>query len=386
MTTRILVVDDTPEVLDIVVEAMEADGHAVTAVHDGLAALDRLAETSFDVVITDLVMPGLSGLDVAESVKRTSPSTAVILLTAWAETAERARVGESPVDATVAKPFDIDDLRARATSALGKASTGEVGQAAGPRILLVEDDPVDLNLIPVMLGSAGCRVDTARSARHALALACARPYDLILLDCRASETEACKLSASLRQGAGVNALVPVVAISAEPVRATRDRYFRAGIDDVLPRPLTAKALSATVRRWARSAAILDGAATARLRDLDDGSGLLEGTIEKFLDQASQGIVALRAAATAGDTGGLAETARRLRRECRAMGALAMAEACRELEMLGEADSVVGIVALVDRLAWELNRARWMLQRLGINDLAGQRGPVAAGSPAKRLGA
>lgn len=57
MAARILVVDDEPEVLDLVVEAMEADGHTVTAVGDGLAALDRLADTSFDVVITDLVMP-----------------------------------------------------------------------------------------------------------------------------------------------------------------------------------------------------------------------------------------------------------------------------------------------------------------------------------------
>lgn len=204
----------------------------------------------------------------AESVKRTSPSTTVILLTAWIGTAERARVAETPVDATLAKPFDIDNLRGLTRSALGSASGGPLGPAAGPRILLLEEDLVDLNLISVMLGRASCNVDTARSARQALALACAHPYDLILVDCRGSEAEACKLSAWLRRSAGVNALVPVVAITAEPVRTARDIYLRAGMDDVLPRPLTSKALSATVRRWARSAPILDQDALARLRALD----------------------------------------------------------------------------------------------------------------------
>ncbi|MBI4247660.1 MAG: response regulator [Candidatus Rokubacteria bacterium] len=367
---RILVVDDEPEVLDVLAEALAADGYPVATAADGLAALDRIAAEPFDVVVTDLVMPGLSGLDVAESVKRTRPSTGVILITAWGETARRARVGTCPVDFMLTKPFDVDQVRAvvkaivRSTPA---AAPPPPARPAGPRVLLVEDDPIGLRRVTLMLESAGCRVDTAPDGRRGVALACARPYDLILVDCRLPDGDGLEAVAALRRSASVSARAPLVGLEAGAAPDDRERWLSAGMDDHVATPLAPDELARVVGQWTRPAPILDPTVLARLRDLDEGGGLVEGMIERFLRRATEAIGALRHAAAAGDSPGLVERAQGLAREGQALGAFAMADLCRELEALARADSVVGTLRLVDRLEWELGRVQWMLQRRELTE-------------------
>jgi CheY-like chemotaxis protein len=108
---RILVVDDEPHILEAVAEVLTLDGHAVVACPNGNAALESLQNESFDLVLTDLGMPGIGGWDVVRAVKERRPGTPVGLITGWSDSLDAAEVKRRGVDFVVAKPFRMRDIR-----------------------------------------------------------------------------------------------------------------------------------------------------------------------------------------------------------------------------------------------------------------------------------
>ncbi len=84
MKFKVLVVDNDPEMLDLLRQRLENDGRIVTAVADGAAAIEALERDEFDVVLTDLVMDGTDGWAVLQETQRRQPSARVVLMTAFA--------------------------------------------------------------------------------------------------------------------------------------------------------------------------------------------------------------------------------------------------------------------------------------------------------------
>ena len=82
---KILVVDDEKKMVTLLVSALETRGHEVAGVHSGREALDLVEGQAFDVVLTDLRMEPVGGMEVLAGVKQASPQTAVIILTAYGE-------------------------------------------------------------------------------------------------------------------------------------------------------------------------------------------------------------------------------------------------------------------------------------------------------------
>ena len=118
----ILVADDDDDIRDLVVYRLERDGHEVTAVADGLAVLDHLATNSPDLVILDVMMPGMSGIDAARAI-RADPriaETPIILLTARTQEADVAQGYAVGVDDYVPKPFSPRELSLRVGAVLSR--------------------------------------------------------------------------------------------------------------------------------------------------------------------------------------------------------------------------------------------------------------------------
>jgi DNA-binding NtrC family response regulator len=135
-TASILVVDDELAIQDILTWSLAAEGYNVATAASGEEALTRFAEQDFDVIVTDIVMPGLSGLDLLERSRILNPRASVIVMTAYAalETAITAlRRGASDY---LEKPFSIDDLKERVQRLLQYRDTiwkdGLVRRAAQP--------------------------------------------------------------------------------------------------------------------------------------------------------------------------------------------------------------------------------------------------------------
>lgn len=128
--TRILVVEDDPIIADVVCRYLVHDGHDVEHVLDGPTALNRALSGDLDLVVLDIMLPGLDGLEVCRRI-RGSVTTPVILLTALGSEADRVAGLELGADDYLTKPFSPRELVLRVQAVLrrvrGSAGVGQVG-------------------------------------------------------------------------------------------------------------------------------------------------------------------------------------------------------------------------------------------------------------------
>jgi len=107
---RILVVDDDRVIRDGLQRILEAEGYVVETLSGGRQAVDRLEEADFDLIITDLKMPGMSGLEVLQAIKSEHPDLPVILITGYAAIDNAVEVMKSGAADYLAKPFANDEI------------------------------------------------------------------------------------------------------------------------------------------------------------------------------------------------------------------------------------------------------------------------------------
>ncbi|MGE5263292.1 MAG: response regulator [Acidobacteriota bacterium] len=115
---RILIVDDDSAVRDIAAKLLNLRGYQVAVAGTGSEGISAFKRSGFDLVVTDLGMPGMSGWEVARAIKRLNPKTLVVLMTGWTVTLDEEKVKESGVDRIVPKPFDVDNLLALVNEAI----------------------------------------------------------------------------------------------------------------------------------------------------------------------------------------------------------------------------------------------------------------------------
>lgn len=145
---RILVVEDEASLRDGLVDLLGGDGHDVTAVGDGLAAVEAGLAAPYDVVLLDLMLPRLDGIEVCRRLRAARPGMPILMLTARAsENDQVAGLGEG-ADDYVIKPFSARALLAR-VRALGRRAPVEVIEE-----LHVDGAVLDLSRLVVVRGDA----------------------------------------------------------------------------------------------------------------------------------------------------------------------------------------------------------------------------------------
>jgi DNA-binding response OmpR family regulator len=122
MGQKILVVDDDPTVSDVVRRYLERAGFGVTLASDGPAALTSAGREQPDLVVLDLMLPGIDGLEVCRRLRERSPDVPVVMLTALGEEADRVVGLEIGADDYVTKPFSPRELVLRVQSVLRRTT------------------------------------------------------------------------------------------------------------------------------------------------------------------------------------------------------------------------------------------------------------------------
>ncbi|MGE0025224.1 MAG: response regulator [Hyphomicrobium sp.] len=118
---HILLADDDQATRDLVKRALEADGHTVDITQDGTEALEALGSVSrsFDLLVSDVHMPGLDGIALARSAIATRPSVKLLLMSGFPEELERARGLGTANLGVLLKPFTLEQMRAAVRALLG---------------------------------------------------------------------------------------------------------------------------------------------------------------------------------------------------------------------------------------------------------------------------
>ena len=134
--SRVLVVEDEAHIRELIQLHLGLEGLEVEAVADGQEALGRADSESFDLVILDLMLPGVDGIAVCRAVRREGPNqdVPILMLTARREESDKVLGLESGADDYLAKPFGIRELVARARALLRRPRRSQLqAEAAGAR-------------------------------------------------------------------------------------------------------------------------------------------------------------------------------------------------------------------------------------------------------------
>ena len=170
---KILVVDDDKEfcqnVRDILVELKN---YQVMTAYDGFKALKLVKQNGFDLVLMDVVMPGMDVVETFQKIREVAPDTPVIMITAYAEEELIREALRKGVFGYLKKPLDFDKLFSFIENAIPN----------GARVLVVDDDEDLCANMKDILNDKGCRASVAYDGNTAIEKVCEENFDVIMLD------------------------------------------------------------------------------------------------------------------------------------------------------------------------------------------------------------
>jgi two-component system copper resistance phosphate regulon response regulator CusR len=134
---RILIVDDEQEAAGVLARGLREHAFAVDTAADGQQALEQIGVHDYDLIVLDILLPGVSGLEVCRRVRRAGEAAPILMLTARGEPDERVAGLDAGADDYLPKPYHFPELLARVRALLRR------GPALGPAVLTVEDLRID---------------------------------------------------------------------------------------------------------------------------------------------------------------------------------------------------------------------------------------------------
>jgi len=167
----ILIVDDDVGICETLSDIMEVKGYHTAFALDGYEAIQKVKDVAFDVILMDIKMPGINGVETFKEIKRVRPEIAVVMMTAYAVEdliGEALREGAYGV---LYKPFDMERM-------IGLLE----GIKGGGFVLVVDDDPNTCTTFKYVLEAKGYQVGTALSGEEAIEMARESDYDMIFID------------------------------------------------------------------------------------------------------------------------------------------------------------------------------------------------------------
>ncbi|HSE32053.1 MAG TPA: response regulator transcription factor [Pyrinomonadaceae bacterium] len=173
--TRILIVEDEPAMVQGLRDNFEYEGYEVISAGDGLAGLERALADNPDLVVLDVMMPRMSGLDVCKQLKSKKPGIPIIMLTARGQEIDKVVGLELGADDYVTKPFSIRELMARVKAVLRRVSTQ-------PPLEIYRFSDVEVNVRSNQVLRNGTPIDLSAKEFALLAYFVAHPAETLSRD------------------------------------------------------------------------------------------------------------------------------------------------------------------------------------------------------------
>ena len=159
---HVLIVEDDVNIRDLIALHLGLEGLQTSAVGDGREALDRVTTEAFDLVLLDLMLPGIDGISICRALRRSGPNqdAPVLMLTARREESDKVLGLESGADDYLAKPFGVRELVARVRALLRRPRASQIAAAAAATAAAGAGEPAATSERPVTVH--GIEIDPAR--------------------------------------------------------------------------------------------------------------------------------------------------------------------------------------------------------------------------------
>lgn len=313
---RILIAEDDAVSRMVVEGYLTPQGHEITGVESGEAAIDALRSDDYDVVLMDVHLPDMTGLEATRWIREIDHTersqTPIIALTGNVGDAERDACRAAGMDGFVGKPVNpdaleaaveallgpvadshhaalVEDTLASGNSAIAEDSAAESPDIAAPgqrfgrqKVLYVEDDPISQEVVSAFMESDGFVVHTVSDGESALRFLEQDTYDAVLMDVRLPGISGVEAAERIRANANpAIARVPIIAISQYDTQDNRQNCIEAGMDDFLAKPVDPAFLRAAIlrlkqaREEERQRQATDGAETSDDRPRDGFGNIIE---------------------------------------------------------------------------------------------------------------
>jgi signal transduction histidine kinase/CheY-like chemotaxis protein/HPt (histidine-containing phosphotransfer) domain-containing protein len=416
---RALIVDDNATNREILVRQLTAWSLRTSESADGPTALRELARAlgendPYQIAVIDMQMPGMDGETLGRMIKADQrlASVRMVMLTSLGTQGDTLRLEAIGFAAAATKPTRLHELKAVLLQALTDrgAATSSAPTVARPlatvdsnlflgrraRILLAEDNITNQQVALGILKKLGLRADAVANGLEAVRALETLPYDLVLMDVQMPEMDGLEATQRIRQGTGPTAGIPIIAMTAHAMTGDRERCLAAGMNDYVTKPVSARALAATLDPWLpASSALTAGQTPAELTAsmltpavpvvataseppspiVFDRAGLLDrllgdedlvGDVTRaFLDDIPQKLEALKECLQHDDRGVAQRLLHTIKGASANIGGEALRALVRDLEASVLVDGVAGVAARVGDLDTEFERLKQAIAHEGV---------------------
>jgi signal transduction histidine kinase/CheY-like chemotaxis protein/ligand-binding sensor domain-containing protein len=255
---RILIIDDNSTNLQILKKQLELWKFIPELAESGEEALGLLSQQQFDMVISDMQMPGMDGAQLAGKIKDVHPQLPIVLLSSIGD--ERNKKYQNLFDCVLAKPVKHHELNKVVISLFKDRSvkterdvpkqtlSTEFAKKYPLQILVAEDNPVNQTLIIMVMKKLGLVPDLAPNGVKVLEALVAKTYDVVLMDVQMPEMDGLEATRIIRQQATHQPVI--IAVTANAMQDDKEACQQAGMDDYISKPIELDKLLATLEKWA----------------------------------------------------------------------------------------------------------------------------------------
>ncbi|CAG7856450.1 two-component system, NarL family, sensor histidine kinase BarA [biofilm metagenome] len=369
---KLLIVEDNDTNRDILFTLALSWGMIAHVATNANAALELMRDAisnakSYDLALIDMKMPGMNGLELAKTIKFDAElaTTSLILITSTLYRGELAEAKRAGFSAYQPKPIRRIELYQTLLKVISEGqlivekeiqpntNVFEDSISYQAKILVVEDNVVNQEVVQLMLKNVTSDLDFANNGKEALQKLADTHYDLVLMDCMMPIMDGYEATAEIRrqQKLGALPMFPVIALTANTIEGDKEKCIAAGMDDYIAKPFKFNDLSMVLRKWLNpdksiklppdqqqseglATPLIDLKVLDSLKELNvnEGEILLQQVINIYLENSKMLTKNLAEAWTTGNLDDIRMASHTLKSSSLQIGAMTLAELCKTVEL------------------------------------------------------
>ena len=252
--SRVLLVDDEEDFLTASSQALQRRGLEVDVAPNGVTALEMVDAKQYDVIVLDVKMPDIDGIEVFRIISRKYPNLPVILLTGHSSIDDAFQTSKDGIADYLSKPIDMDDMAARIGEVVLRFKQRESedrepsptqDSSVPVRVILIDDEVSFLDSMKRVLERRNMDVDTAESGEQGLTLLKESLVDVVVLDIKMPGMDGLEVLKRIRT---YYPSVQVIMLTGHPSYVTAMEAIKQGAHEYLEKPPDIEKLAATIRR------------------------------------------------------------------------------------------------------------------------------------------